>query len=150
MFSKSEASRIRSAFWTNFGRYIAPVPSANGYNINWINYRTGVKHIRFTMDFTSRNAEVWVEFTFTDTNKRAQVFDAFASLWKTTNNDEEWIFINDTVKDEKQMAAVRSSIENVNIFQQDTWPDAIAFLKKQMLMLDEFWVENKEMFEMMA
>ena len=150
MFNKGEASRIRQNFWTNFGQYMAPVPSASGNTTNWVNYKTGVKHIRFTMDFTKRNAEVWVEFSFTDTAKRSQVYQTFVSLWKQSFPGEEWICFEETVKDERPMAAIRSSLDGVNIFDQSTWPAAITFLKQKMLMLDGFWHENKEMIEMIA
>jgi hypothetical protein len=30
MYKKGEASQLRQAFWTAFGQYVAPVPSAEG------------------------------------------------------------------------------------------------------------------------
>ncbi len=45
MFSKQEASQLRKDFWTAFGLYMRPIPSAEGDKINWINYKTGEKDI---------------------------------------------------------------------------------------------------------
>ncbi|RZK28608.1 MAG: DUF4268 domain-containing protein, partial [Hymenobacter sp.] len=45
MYSKAEATQLRQAFWTTFGQYMAPVPSAEGWPTNWINYKTGLKHV---------------------------------------------------------------------------------------------------------
>ena len=49
MYSKAEATQLRQAFWTAFGQYMAPVPSAEGETTNWINYKTGFKHLYFRM-----------------------------------------------------------------------------------------------------
>lgn len=45
MYSKAEKSKIRKDFWTAFGQYMKPVPSAEGTKVNWPNYKTGVKQI---------------------------------------------------------------------------------------------------------
>ena len=49
MYSKAEVTQLRQAFWTALGQYMAPVPSAEGDTTNWINYKTGVKHVYFRM-----------------------------------------------------------------------------------------------------
>ncbi|MFA6248901.1 MAG: DUF4268 domain-containing protein, partial [Mucilaginibacter sp.] len=49
MYSKDQASQLKQAFWTAFGQYMGPVLSAEGLRTNWINYKTGVKHIYFRM-----------------------------------------------------------------------------------------------------
>lgn len=60
MYSKLDASRLRQDFWTAFGQYMAPVPSAEGLKVNWINYKTGVKNFRFAMDAGTREASVMI------------------------------------------------------------------------------------------
>lgn len=149
MYTKAELSRIRSEFWTSFGRYMSPVPSAGGGSVNWMNYKTGVKHIRFTMDFSKQNAEVSVEISLTDTDKRKLIFSTFSSLWQQSFPGAEWISFENTVIDNKLMSVLKSTTDSVNIFLQETWPSAISFLKERMILLDAFWTENKEMFEMM-
>ena len=66
MFSKDEASRIRHEFWTTFGKYMAPVPSAEGLKINWINYHTRVKNLYFRMDAANRNAAISISIEHPD------------------------------------------------------------------------------------
>ena len=50
MFSRQEASQLRKEFWTAFGTYMKPVPSAEGEKVNWLNYKTGEKDVFFKMD----------------------------------------------------------------------------------------------------
>ncbi len=149
MYTQAELSRIRSDFWTRFGQYMSPVPSAGGGSVNWVNYKTGIKHIRFTMDFTKRSAEVCVEISITETDKRKLIWSTFSSLWQQSFPEAEWIHYEDTVVDNKLMSALKITADSVSIFRQETWPEAISFLKQRMLLLDAFWAENKEMFEMM-
>jgi hypothetical protein len=149
MYTSAELSKIRSDFWTRFGQYMAPVPSASGNTVNWVNYKSGIKHIRFTMDFTKQCAEVWVEFGITETDKRKLIYHTFSQLWQQSHPAAEWIYYEETVKNNKLMSAMKASLESVNIFQQESWPRAISFLKERMILLDEFWSENREMFEML-
>jgi hypothetical protein len=58
MYSKQEASLLTQQFWTSFGQYLVPVLSAEGEKINWINYKTGEKDIRFTMMTGNRTAKI--------------------------------------------------------------------------------------------
>ena len=58
MYSKKEISLTRQEFWTAFGQYMAPIPSAGGEKINWINYKTGVKHIYFKMEADQKFASI--------------------------------------------------------------------------------------------
>ncbi len=150
MYTKAELSRIRSDFWTRFGQYMSPVPSAGGDRVNWVNYKTGVRPIRFTMDFTKQSAEVWVEITITETDKRKLLFHTFSSLWQQSYPSADWISFEETVKDNRLMSAFKSSLDTADIFQQETWPDAIAFLKKRITLLDKFWSEHRETFEMLV
>ena len=52
MFSKQESSQLKKEFWTAFGLYMKPVPFAEGEKNNWVNYKTGEKHLAFRMDAT--------------------------------------------------------------------------------------------------
>ena len=61
MYTKQEASLIKKKFWTSFGRYLQPVPNAEGETINWINYKTGIRDIFFRMDVDTRSAQIAIE-----------------------------------------------------------------------------------------
>ena len=66
MYTREQASQLRQAFWTAFGQYIAPHPSADGYKINWANYRTGLKHVYFRMHADKKIASIAIEITHPD------------------------------------------------------------------------------------
>ena len=56
MYSRQEASILKQEFWTSFGLYMNPVLSSEGEKINWVNYKTGEKGIRFKMHADNRSA----------------------------------------------------------------------------------------------
>ena len=61
MYSKEEASKLRQQFWITFGKYLKPIPSAEGLTINWVNYKTGVKNIFFKMDAGQKEATISIK-----------------------------------------------------------------------------------------
>ena len=80
MYSKAEATQLRQAFWTTFGQYMAPVPSAEGDTTNWINYKTGIKHLYFRMQADNRRAYVAIEMNHPDAGIRELFFEQFREL----------------------------------------------------------------------
>jgi hypothetical protein len=80
VYSKAEATQLRQAFWTTFGQYMAPVPSAEGVPTNWINYKTGLKHVYFRMQADNRLASIGIELTHPDAGIRELFFEQFLAL----------------------------------------------------------------------
>jgi len=152
MYSRKEASKIRSNFWTRFGQYMAPVQAAGGMRVNWINYKTGIKHVRFTMDFTNKHAEVHVLIDHPEPDKRQSIFQQFQFLEKElfASTSPEWIFFDNEKFEGKERSRITVQLEGVNIFKEETWPEAVRFFKRHIMGLDEFWEEYKDVFSMLV
>ena len=152
MYSKTEASKIREAFWTKFGKYMAPVHSASSEQVNWINYKTGIKHIRFFTRFTNEEACAKIVITYTDDNDRKVVLKHFELLINDLDEQQEgvWEILDYQVEDGKPSAQIVSVLNDVNIFKQETWPAAISFLKARLISLNRFWASHKEIFEQLV
>ena len=80
MYSKAETNQLRQAFWTAFGQYMAPVPSAEGGPTHWINYKTGLKHVYFRMQADNRQATIAIELTHPDAGIRELFFEQFREV----------------------------------------------------------------------
>lgn len=150
MYSKQEASQVRQRFWTGFGQYMAPVPSAEGTRINWINYKTAVKGIRIRMDVDKKAAYIGMEIFSKDPELRQAYYNCFLSLKPAFERiaGDDWIWDAVSVIQEQPVSRIFIQLENVNIFNENTWPGIISFFKSRLIALDNFWVENKEIFEM--
>lgn len=150
MYSKEEAARIRSEFWTNFGRYMQPVPSASCETVNWINYRTGVKSIRFLFDVERKQAEVSIVLIATDEQKD-RMLPVLLEMQSALNrhSEIEWMLDTSFFKWDKMHTRIFSYVEDVNIYRKETWPIIISFFKTAMIQIDYTWQEHKEIMEML-
>ena len=77
MYSKKEESFLREQFWTTFGQYISPVPSAEGVKINWINYKSGIRFIHVKMEVQNGLAYIGIEISHKDLRIQGIFFDHF-------------------------------------------------------------------------
>ncbi len=150
MFKREEASRIRQEFWTTFGRYMSPVPSAEGMKINWINYRTSIKEVYFRMDVNQNSAMIYISMEHNDADIRQlyfQQFQEFKTLLHTELEEEwEWQALA-YVKEDKEISRIYKQISGVSVFNKDHWPELISFFKPRMMALDRFWENAKYSFE---
>src|SRR3954469_17873907 len=80
MYTREEASAVRRQFWTTFGQYMKPVRNAEGETANWLNYKTGVRHLYFRMDAGKREASVAVEISHPDESLRSYYYGQFVAM----------------------------------------------------------------------
>jgi len=153
MYSKEEAAKLRQQFWISFGQYMKPVPSASGLPVNWINYKTGVKHLFFKMDVDQKSAFVAIQFEHPDPEIRHLFFEQmeeFKLLFSNTVSGEWDWNLDHTNAYGKTVSQVSCSLANVNVYNQQDWPKLISFFKQQIILLDEFWDSVKPVFENLA
>lgn len=150
MYSREERTRLRQEFWIKFGQYMKPVPSAEGLPINWINYKTGVKHVLFKMDATQESARIFIELTHSDRDLRLECYEKFLSLEGLFLNElnEKWVWEMDTINEfGQELSVISITLPKVNIFNKAHWPQIISFFKERIVSLDRFWADVKPMFE---
>ena len=148
MYDKHQASEIRQQFWTSLGQYLAPVPSASGQKVNWINYKTGIREIQFKMDAQNKYSFVAIEIRGEE-EKRMRFYQMFLSFKEQFPDHYEWI---EEAEDEhgKVLSRIYCEQEGSTFFNKAHWPELISFFKANIIVLDQFWAENKEIFEMVA
>src|ERR1700741_4217104 len=150
MYSKQRSSVLKQQFWTAFGHYMSPVPSAQGEKINWINYKTGIKHLHFRMNAENRQARVAIESSHPDPESQEIFFKKFSQhhslLYDCTQEEWQWK-LHDQDASGKLVSLVFTELGNVSVFNQEDWPVLISFFKKRMTGLDAFWSSAKFAFE---
>jgi Domain of unknown function (DUF4268) len=150
MYSKTEVTQLRQAFWTTFGHYMAPVPSAEGVPTNWINYKTGLKHVFFRLHADARHATIGIELTHPDASIRELFFEQLRELKPLLQEavGEPWRWEADTTDANGQpISRVFTELTPVNLFSRDDWPALISFFKPRLLALDEFWSTGQYAFD---
>lgn len=126
-----------------------PVPSASGLPVNWINYKTGIRHIHFKMDADTTNAYIAIEISHPNEKERLRYYCQFVLnknlLNSTTASDWQWKESIETVH--KTISTISQQLDNVNILNEADWPAIISFFKPQIIALDGFWNMAKDGFE---
>src|SRR5687767_6716295 len=119
MYTKEEASAIRQEFWTRFGRYMAPVLSASGEKVNWINYKTGIQNLYFRMNAEKDMAYIGIEINHKNPEQSAQVYEQWVLLKKEleASLEEEWfwesLYSNETGQ---PLSRIYTILQPANIF----------------------------------
>jgi hypothetical protein len=150
MFTREEASRIREEFWTAFGRYMSPVPSAEGTKINWVNYHTKLKDVYFRMEAGQKSAAISISIEHRDRDIQELYFEQFLEFKSLLHAilEETWAWqLHIPVADGKVISRIHKEIAGVSVFNKDHWPDLISFFKPRIIALDSFWQDAKYSFE---
>ena len=150
MYSQAEASRLRQEFWTTFGQYMRPVPSAEGQPTNWINYKTGLKGVSFRLHADARRARIAIELTQPDPDVRALFFEQFealkAVLHETLGETWHWEAAA-TDPHGLPLSCIYQQLSPANVFARESWPALISFFKPRLVALDAFWADAQYVFE---
>lgn len=150
MYSREEAKQLKEQFWTSFGQYMSAIPSADQEKVNWVNYKTGIKHLFFRMDVTNKTAVIMIELTHPDEGIRALMYAQMEELKNIlhANLEEEWEW-DDVYYDAygKKTSRISIEIDKVSVFRKDDWPSLISFFKPRIIALDEFWSTAKYSFD---
>ena len=110
-----------------------PVLSADGEEINWINYKTGNKHVSFKMEVDREQAYIAIVVQDADAEAQQLLFDRFLTLkaiFYETMEEENWTW---------GTGIIEKRLSGVNIFKNEDWPAIISFLKPRIIGLDAFW-----------
>lgn len=150
MYTREEVKKLKEEFWTTFGQYMKVIRSADMEKINWVNYKTGIRHLFFRMEADKRNAMIMIELTHQDDGIRRLMLAQFEELKDVLHSmlGEEWDWIIEQ-QDEygKTTSRISCTIANVSVFNKDHWPQLISFFKPRIIALDEFWSTAKYSFD---
>ena len=152
MFGKEEARQLKKDFWVAFGVMMKPHLSAEGLRTNWINYKTGVKDIRFKTNASNKEVYVGIQLTHSDDGIRElywEQFEEFKTLFHSVL-EEKWHW--DSMKFD-EFGKPYSDIytrQKGNVFDKNQWPEMFQFLKSRLLKLDEFWCDAKDVFKSLS
>jgi hypothetical protein len=139
---------IAQQFWTRFGQYMRPVPGEDGTMVNWLNYKTGIRHLYFRMDVKDNEASIAIELRHPDQVDRAHYYKQLVAL-KSILHDvlgEKWTW-EENIPDEdgNLISRIGNVLKDVNLYSMDSWPGIISFFKPRILALDVFWNNAKDM-----
>jgi len=152
MYTRKESSLVRQEFWTAFGKYMTPIPSAEGLKINWINYKTGIKDVHFKMESLDDSAAIYISVEHNDAGIRELFFEQFVE-YKTMLHDtlgEEWSWRREVSVNNKMISRIYKELPDSSVLNRDHWPALISFFKPRIIALDSFWENAKWSFRALS
>lgn len=150
MFSRHEIAQLRSQFWTSFGQYMRPVPGAAGEPVNWVNYKTGIRHIFFKMDAGRDGVYIGIELHQSDEELRLHYYSKLQATAAILNEHlgEKWIWEKETSNTEGRIISrISTRQKDIHLFNKEHWPAIISWLKPRIIALDAYWTDVKELIE---
>jgi hypothetical protein len=131
---------------------MTPIPSSTGEKTNWINYRTGVKCIQFKMDAENGEAYIGIEISHKDPSVQEMFFNHFKTFKQPLEEEfleEKWKWELTVAEGLTGVNRIYKKLGNVNIYDENDWPQIISFLKVRLIALDRFWNAYRDIFEML-
>lgn len=153
MYAKDEVTKLKQEFWTTFGQYMALELSNSGLRINWVNYKTGIKHLYFKMEADGKKATIGIEISHPDRSIQELIFEQFTEFRNilTACLNEEWNWeLHTTDEYGKTVTKISTSLFGVSIFKREDWPKLIEFLKPRLIALDNFWTDARDSFDLFS
>lgn len=102
------------------------------------------------MDAEKKHASIAIEIAHPDAGLRDLLFEQFQEFKLLLENalNEQWEWLPNTTNEYgKEVTRIELVLPNVSVYNQQQWPDIIAFLKPRIIALDEFWTDVKPVFE---
>lgn len=147
MYTRQDWALQRQAFWTSFGRYVKPIPSASGEPVNWTNYKTGMPGLYVRMEAGRGDASIAFQYQAKDPESRLAFQRKMELLLpELLALDPDWKWDPAAQTDSGPICQLQQLLPNQDIFRQQDWPALISFFKTHLLQLDAFWIANKEIF----
>jgi hypothetical protein len=150
VYSREEVKQLKQLFWTKFGQFMSLHSAADGEKVNWINYKTGVKHLYFKMDADNNTAKIAIIWSHPDAGIRTLMAEQFMQykevLHATLGEDWDWDMDCYDAYD-KPYCQIYKTLVAHSIFKEEEWGELIAFFKPRMIALDEFWSSAKYAFD---
>jgi len=153
LYAKDEVTKLKQEFWTTFGQYMALELSNSGLRINWVNYKTGIKHLYFKMEADGKKASIGIEISHPDRSIQELIFEQFKEFKNilTACLNEEWNWeLHTTDEYGKTVTKISTSLFGVSIFKREDWPKLIEFLKPRLIALDNFWTDARDSFDLFS
>ncbi len=148
MYSKDQAKEIRLEFWDRFEKYAALRRRQKGRPAKFIMNKTGIKQLKLKFHFDTTEALVGIDIETRNLDKRIQLFGKLEELKsileKNLGKTLNWE-LEHTLPTGKSISRISLAKKDVNIYNKETWPEVFPFFYKNMMKIEAFFVEYREL-----
>lgn len=147
MYTKEEAKEIKVKFWDGFKRY----SKTNGRKMtSWVLRGTQIKEVQLKFDLNEKGAFVVLQIDSKLDSKRISVYEKFEKykpvIMESCGSDLKWerdFFIEGF----KDVSVIYFQLPGANVHKKEEWDTYFQFLFKKMSILEEAYLDVKEVIQ---
>jgi len=144
MYTKEEAKALKIGFWDGFKRY----SKKKGRKMtSWVLKGTQIKEVQLKFDLNEQGAFVMLQVDSKSDESRLAVFESFEKykpvIDETCGEDLIWDK-HYYIKGFKEVSVIYYLLPDVSIFNKEDWEKSYAFFFSQMCLLEEAFLDVKE------
>jgi hypothetical protein len=141
MYSKTESKQLRQDFWIAFGK---------SYPKKWVLYDTKIKGLSLKFYFDLKVAMISLDVETSDLEQRIHLWEKLHSLKSILKDQylQEAHFEDSFIlENKKEISRIYVSKSEVSIHNKNTWQETMVFLSSQMVLLESFFEEYKDILD---
>ncbi len=150
MLPKEELKKRRTEFWTLLDSEMKSVKGVHGNKVSWLSYKSHIKELYIRMEFDGKGCRLCLDLQHQDESIRELFFEQFVELKKVMqssfSNPLTFLSLHKIEASGIYCSRIMSEDVQINFFRDEDLPKAIDFLRTQLISLDEFWTEFKDVF----
>ena len=147
MFSKEEAQQLRQEFWKSFETFCKKDPAFRGKKQLWLLSHTGFKNINLLFEVDRKHASVNMEISHKNESRRLEIFEWVHSykiiIEEGFDNPLIWDYLY-TRENGSDVGRIYTCINNVDMFKKSDWETIFSFLKENMMLLENNFLEIRD------
>ncbi len=150
MLSRHDRKQLNTEFYTALGLMLQDDFSATGRRIKWTNYKTGVKDIYLRMEADGNGARICIDLQHRDEGIRQLFWEQFQEVKALLKSElgNELIWHEQFFKpDGTEISRIEKRLNEGNLYNRETWPILLPFLKENLLAFDRFWADAFDIFK---
>lgn len=150
MFSKEEAKKMREEFWDSFRQVYARRRTRKKLPENWMLSQTGIKALNLKFHVDREVAQVGIDLETRNMEKRIELYEKLEAvkrrLEEAMGGPMQWE-LEYIRENGKSVSRIYLQLENVDIYNRETWARAHQFMYENMMKLETFYREYRDYFK---
>lgn len=149
MYSKEEFKLLRKEFWDIFGKRCEIVPELRGKRKKWLLHRTGIPNIDLKFEAGRNDAKVILEINHQSESRSLKTFEILEKYKPILEDCFEdgliWDFCHNREDSGQLVCRIYTILPGADFHKRTNWPDIYNFFIDNMLILQNNFLEIKEM-----
>ena len=150
MYSKEEAKLLREEFWDRFKTMSTRRRTRKKLPGNWLLTNTGVKALNLRFHVDRKVAQVGMYLETRNMVKRLELYEKLESVKKILEEamKEPMTWEIEYIRENgKPVSRIYLQLENVDIYNRDSWQKTHQFMYEKMMRLEAFYREYRDFFK---